>query len=107
MTPNAVKVSAAIAGSLSPTQLANYGNVLAPTYKSWQGKSSSYFTQNLPNAYSQEPGTPTPITYWVAQYDIFGLPLWAQSPQRTQGTYGSGLYPVSYSAIAPPIDGLS
>jgi hypothetical protein len=81
MVPRAVRMSKAVANTLSPTQLAEYGNILAATYRSWQNNSSEYYT-NLTNTYGVYPGAPTMFTYWIPTFNSSNAPTWAMPPVR-------------------------
>jgi len=70
MNPRAVQMSKLVESILTPTQLAEYGNVLAPTYRSWQNNSMQYYTQLQPNGYGVNPGDPTMFDYSVRSFTL-------------------------------------
>ncbi len=68
MNPRAVQMSKLVKSLLSSADLAKYGNVLAPTYRSWQNNSMQYYTQLQPNGYGVDPGNPTMFDYVVHSF---------------------------------------
>ena len=93
MNPRAVQMSKLVASKLTPTQLAEYGNVLAPTYKSWQNNSMQYYT-NLTNTYGVYPGAPTMFDYWVNGFALFQGPIYVLvGPINGGSGYTLGNYP--------------
>jgi hypothetical protein len=92
MNPRAVQMSQVVASILSPAQLAQYGNILAPTYKSWQNNSMQYYT-NLTNTYGVYPGAPTMFDYWVNGFTPFRGPIKTFiGPINAGSLYTSGVY---------------
>jgi hypothetical protein len=92
MNPRAVQVSKMVASKLTPAQLAEYGNVLAPTYKSWQNNSMQYYT-NLTNTYGVYPGAPTMFDFWVNGFSPVTGPIQNLSGPLNAGTnYVAGVY---------------
>ena len=86
MIPRTVQMAKEVALVLSPTQLAQYGNILGPFYKSWQNNYMQYYTQLQPNGYGVNPGDPTMFDYVVHSFTpqkgvVTGLGL-------VQGGYG-------------------
>ena len=123
MNPRAVQMSKLVASTLTPTQLAQYGNVLAPTYRSWQNNSMQYYT-NLTNTYGVYPGAPTMFDYWVNGFSSTGQPRWAMPPARLNqqqvlpdnpnpsinnpaAIQYSFMYPRVNNPVSPPIGSLS
>ena len=109
MIPRAVRMAKEVADTLSPSQLAEYGNILAPTYRSWQNNASEYYT-NLTNTYGVYPGAPTMFTYWVSTFAADGTQRWAMPPKRynqaavlptNQGPTVNNPAAIQYSFIAP------
>ena len=68
MNPRAVQMSKLVKSFLSPSDLAKYGNILAPTYRSWQNNSMEYYTNLQPNGYGVNPGDPVMFEYRVNSY---------------------------------------
>jgi hypothetical protein len=92
MNPRAVQMSKLVESILTPTQLAEYGNVLAPTYKSWQNNSMQYYT-NLTNTYGVYPGAPTMFDFWVNGFTLFRGPIKTFiGPINGGFNYASGVY---------------
>jgi len=123
MNPRAVQMAKAVASILSPTELAEYGNVLAPTYKGWNNNSMQYYT-NQTNTYGVYPGAPTMFDYWVNGFSSTGQPRWAMPPARFNqqsvlpdnsspavnnpaAIQYSFTYPRSNNPVPPPIGNLS
>jgi hypothetical protein len=113
-----------VASVLSPTQLAQYGNILGPFYKSWQNNYMQYYTQLQPNGYGVNPGDPTMFDYVVHSFTVSpaGQPKWSQAPRRyfqnqvadfvppnanQQAIAYSFIYPVADNPVPPPIDALT
>ena len=68
MIPRTVQMAKEVASVLSPTQLAQYGNIIGPFYKSWQNNYMQYYTQLPPNGYGVNPGDPTMFDYVVHSF---------------------------------------
>jgi hypothetical protein len=87
-----------VASVLSPTQLAEYGNVLAPFYKSWQNNYMQYYTQLQPNGYGVNPGDPTMFDYSVHSFTPQKGVVTALGPVRGGYGYNTGTY-LSVAAV--------
>lgn len=68
MNPRAVQMTKLVKSFLSPSDLAKYGNILAPSYRSWQNNSMEYYTNLQPNGYGVNPGDPAMFGYRVNSF---------------------------------------
>jgi hypothetical protein len=81
-----------VASVLSPTQLAQYGNILGPFYKSWQNNYMQYYTQLQPNGYGVNPGDPTMFDYAVHSFTPQKGVVTSLGPIREGYGYNTGTY---------------
>jgi hypothetical protein len=68
MIPRTVQMAKEVASSLTPTQLSNFGNIIAAPYRGWTNNYQEYYTQLQPNGYGVNPGDPTMFNYSVHSF---------------------------------------
>jgi hypothetical protein len=90
-----------VASVLSPTQLAQYGNIIGPFYKSWQNNYMSYFTR-AQSGYSAYSGQENPFLFDVWNYYQNPGPIGATGPLLSVagGLGGNDLIPGQYLVSA-------
>jgi hypothetical protein len=100
MIPRTVNIAAEVAAQLSPTELANYGNVIFPAHRGWTNNYAEYYTRLPVNGYGQVPGNPTMFEYTVHSWTKPTGPIKTIGGNGTWVTGGQNDPPGTYTNVA-------
>lgn len=104
MVPRTVQMAKEIATLIGPSEVEEYGNIIAKTYKGWSNIYSNYFLGSPGIAAPDTLGRPVTFSYYIHSW-VNNQPYWAQPSKRRflPGT-SAILHPVADSPSAPPLN---